>query len=47
MGLWPFLGGSNHSAKLGEGDEYFDLDDLEYMPSMAKTSASHFSAEQT
>ncbi len=30
MGLWPFLGGSNHSAKLDEGDEYFDLDDLEY-----------------
>ena len=25
----PFLGG-NHGAKLNDGDEYFDLDDLEH-----------------
>jgi len=28
--LWPFLGGSNHTVEVGDGDGYFDLDDLEY-----------------
>ncbi len=30
MGLWSFLGSNRHSARMDDGDECFDLDDLEY-----------------
>ncbi len=30
MGLWSFLGSNRHSARREDGDERFDLDNLEY-----------------